>query len=126
MARIVGVDIPNEKRLEVALTYIYGIGPITAKQLLEATKLDGDTRVKDLGELELAKIYEYIDKNLVVEGTLRQKIFQHIKRLKDIRTYRGIRHKVGLPVRGQNTRKNARTRKGKKNAAVAMVKKVAK
>jgi len=126
MARIVGVDIPNEKRLEIALTYIYGIGPITAKQLVVATKLDGNTRVKDLGELDLAKIYEYIDKNLVVEGTLRQKIFQNIKRLKDIRTYRGIRHKVGLPVRGQNTRKNARTRKGKKNSAVAMIKKVAK
>jgi small subunit ribosomal protein S13 len=125
MARIVGVDIPNEKRIEVALTYIYGIGPATAKLILAGAKVNPDTRVKDLAEAEIAKLYEFIDKNLVVEGTLRQKIFQNIKRLKDIRSYRGNRHKVSLPVRGQNTKKNAKTRKGR-NAAVAMVKKVAK
>lgn len=125
MARIVGVDIPNEKRIEIALTYIYGVGPTTAKRILDATKVDPSTRVKDLTEADMAKMYEFIDKNVVVEGTLRQKIFQNVKRLKDIRTYRGNRHKVGLPVRGQNTRKNARTRKGK-NAPIAMIKKVAK
>ena len=113
MARIIGVDIPNEKRVEIALTYIYGIGPTTAKKILADTGINPDTRAKDLSEREVSKLYEYIDKNLVVEGTLKQRVFQHIKRLKDIRSYRGIRHKLGLPVRGQNTRKNAKTRKGR-------------
>ncbi len=113
MARIVGVDVPNEKRIEVALTYIYGIGPTTAKKALQATGVNPDTRAKDLSERDLSKLYEYIEKNLIVEGTLKQRIFQNIKRLKDIRAYRGIRHKLGLPVRGQNTRKNAKTRKGR-------------
>lgn len=122
MARIVGVDIPNEKRILIALTYIYGIGKKTSKDILEATKIDPSKRTKDLTDAELSKLYEYIDKNLAVEGTLRQKVFQHIKRLKDIRAYRGLRHKAGLPVRGQNTRKNASTRKGRNNP-VAIVKK---
>src|SRR5262249_55240719 len=113
MARIVGVDVPNEKRVEIALTYIYGIGPTTAKKILHDTGVNPDTRAKDLSERDISKLYEYIEKNLTVEGTLKQKIFQNIKRLKDIRSYRGIRHKVGLPVRGQNTRKNAKTRKGR-------------
>lgn len=125
MARIVGIDIPNEKRVETALTYIYGIGPKTAVKILEVTKVDGSKRSKDLTEAEISKLYEYIDKNLKVEGALKQTIFQNIKRLKDIRAYRGLRHKAGLPVRGQNTRKNARTRKGK-NAPIAIIKKVAK
>jgi small subunit ribosomal protein S13 len=125
MARIVGVDIPNDKRIDIALTYIHGVGRVTAKKVLELTKIEPNKRTKDLSDTELSKLYEYIDKNLVVEGTLKQKVFQNIKRLKDIRAFRGLRHKSGLPVRGQNTRKNARTRKGK-NAPIAIVKKVAK
>ncbi len=118
MARILGVDIPNEKRVEIALRYIYGIGPTSASKILEATQIDPNIRAKNLSEPQIAKIYDYIEKNLVIEGALKQKVFQHIKRLKDIRSYRGIRHKVGLPVRGQNTRKNARTRKGRAKVAV--------
>jgi small subunit ribosomal protein S13 len=113
MARILGIDIPNEKRIEISLTYIYGIGPVLSKQILDATKINPDTRTKDLTENEIGKLYEYIDKNFVTEGALKQRVFQNIKRLKDIRSYRGMRHKAGLPVHGQNTRKNARTRKGK-------------
>lgn len=122
MARIVGVDIPNEKRIEIALTYIYGIGNTTSKKILAETKIDPNKRTKDLTDAELSKLYEYIDKNLTVEGSLRQRIFQFIKRIRDNRSYRGLRHKQGLPVRGQNTRKNAKTRKGKNNP-VAIVKK---
>jgi small subunit ribosomal protein S13 len=118
MARILGVDIPNEKQVEIALTYIYGIGPVTAKKIVATAKIDPQTRAKDLSQTDISKIYEYIEKNLTVEGELRQRIFQHIKRLRDIRSYRGMRHKVGLPVRGQNTRKNARTRKGRSKIAV--------
>jgi small subunit ribosomal protein S13 len=118
MARILGVDIPNEKRVEVALTYIYGIGPTTSKKILAATQVNPDTRAQSLTEQEIARIYDYIEKNIVIEGALKQKVFQNIKRLKDIRSYRGLRHKVGLPVRGQNTRKNARTRKGRAKVAV--------
>ena len=113
MARIVGVDIPNEKRIEIALTYIYGIGPNTAQKILENTGVNPDTRAKDLSENDISKLYEYIEKNVIVEGNLKQRVFQNIKRLKDIRAYRGMRHKLGLPVRGQNTRKNAKTRKGR-------------
>jgi small subunit ribosomal protein S13 len=113
MARIVGVDIPNEKRIEIALTYIYGIGPNTAQKILKSTGVNPDTRAKDLSEGDISKLYEYIEKNVIVEGTLKQRVFQNIKRLKDIRAYRGMRHKLGLPVRGQNTRKNAKTRKGR-------------
>lgn len=126
MARIVGVEIPNEKRIEAALVYIHGIGPITAKKILESTKIDPSIRAKDLTEADIKKLYDYIEKNIIVEGALKQRVFQDIKRLKDIRTYRGLRHKAGLPVRGQNTRKNARTRKGRTKVAVAMVKKESK
>lgn len=118
MARILGVDIPNEKQVEIALTYIYGIGPVTAKKIVTTAKIDPTTRAKDLTQADISKIYEFIEKNLTVEGELRQRIFQHIKRLRDIRSYRGMRHKAGLPVRGQNTRKNARTRKGRSKIAV--------
>ncbi len=113
MARIVGVEIPNEKRVEIALTYIHGIGLATSKEVLEATNVDPKTRVKDLKREEIKRLYEYIDKNVPTEGQVKQKVNRDIKRLKDIRAYRGLRHKAGLPVRGQNTRSNCRTRKGK-------------
>lgn len=113
MARIVGVEIPNEKRIEVALTYIYGIGPTTAKKILKATNVNPDTRTNTLNDAEIKRLYEYIEKNVPTEGNVKQRQFQSIKRLKDIRTYRGQRHKLGLPVRGQNTRSNGRTRKGR-------------
>lgn len=113
MARIVGVEIPNEKRVEVALTYIYGIGLATSQRILKATGVNPDTRVKNLSELDVKKLYEFIEKNLQTEGQVKQRNFLAIKRLKDIRSYRGIRHKVGLPARGQNTRSNTRTKKGK-------------
>lgn len=118
MARIAGVEIPNEKRIEASLRYIHGIGPTVAKRVLTATGINPDKRTKDLTDAEANKIYEFIDKNLIIEGALRQTIFRNVKRLKDIRAYRGNRHKANLPVRGQNTRKNARTRKGKKRVAV--------
>lgn len=123
MARIVGVEIPNEKRVVIALTYIYGIGLTTSKEILAATNIDESKRVSKLSEEELKRLYEYIDKNVATEGNVKQKIFNDIKRLRDIRAYRGLRHKNKLPVRGQNTRKNAKTRKGK-NKAIAITKKV--
>jgi small subunit ribosomal protein S13 len=113
VARIAGIEIPNEKRVEAGLTYIYGIGDTTSKLILKATKINPDTRVKDLKDEEIRKLYEYIEKNVPTEGQVKQKVFQAIKRLKDIRSYRGTRHKIGLPVRGQRTRSNTRTRKGK-------------
>jgi small subunit ribosomal protein S13 len=113
MARVAGVEIPNDKRLWVSLMEIYGIGESNAKELCEATKLDKDKLIKDLTEAELDVVRKYIEENFRVEGELRQGVFRDIKRLKDIRCYRGIRHKLGLPVRGQRTRRNARTRKGK-------------
>ncbi len=113
MARIVGVEIPDEKRVVISLTYIHGIGRTTSEKIINETKIDPNKRTKDLSQDELAKLYSYIDKNMTVEGELKQKVFQNIKRLRDIRSYRGGRHKQGLPVRGQRTRKNARTRKGK-------------
>lgn len=113
MARIVGVEIPNEKRIEISLTYIYGIGLTTSKQILGATNINPDKRTKDLTDDELKRLYEYIDKNIPTEGQVKQRVFQNIKRLKDIRAYRGLRHKNSLPVRGQNTRANGRTRKGR-------------
>ena len=112
MARIAGVDIPREKRVEVALTYIYGIGPSISKALLTATRVNPDTRVKDLSEDEVARLREYIDRRLKVEGDLRREVDMNIKRLMEINCYRGIRHRRGLPVHGQRTRTNARTRKG--------------
>ena len=114
MARIVGVDLPNEKRVEIGLTYIYGIGKVTSNKVLEATGINPDTRVKDLTEEQIGKIREYMDKNLTNEGELRRVVNMNIKALTEIKSYRGLRHKAGLPVRGQNTKSNARTRKGPK------------
>ena len=114
MARIAGVDIPNEKRVEIGLTYIYGIGKVRSNQILEATGINPDTRVKDLTENDVAAIRKYIDANLTVEGELRRNVAMDIKRLKEIRCYRGLRHIANLPVRGQSTKTNARTRKGPK------------
>ena len=112
MARIAGVDLPREKRVEVGITYIYGIGPSTAKQILEATGVNPDTRVKDLTETDISKLREYIDHNLRVEGELRSEVSLNIKRLMEIGCFRGVRHRKGLPVRGQSSKRNARTRKG--------------
>jgi len=112
MARIAGVDLPREKRVEIGLTYIYGIGRAKANQILEATEVNKDTRVKDLTEEDVAKIRAYIDKNLKIEGELKSEVALNIKRLTEIGCYRGIRHRKGLPVRGQRTQTNARTRKG--------------
>ncbi|TCS94161.1 30S ribosomal protein S13 [Hazenella coriacea] len=112
MARIAGIDLPREKRVEIALTYIYGIGRSQSSKILEATEIKADTRVRDLTEEEIAKLRSYIDKNLVVEGDLRRETALNIKRLIEIGSYRGIRHRRGLPVRGQRSKTNARTRKG--------------
>ncbi len=112
MARISGVDLPNAKRVEVALTYIFGIGPSTAKKIIAETKVDPNTRVKDLTDEEISHLRQAIEKNFKVEGDLRTEVAMNIKRLMDIGCYRGIRHRRGLPVRGQNTKNNARTRKG--------------
>lgn len=114
MARISGVDLPREKRVEIGLTYIYGIGLATSKKLLEETGIDPDTRVKNLSEEQIVKIRDYIENNLHVEGDLRRDVMLDIKRLMEIGCYRGVRHRKGLPVRGQSTKQNARTRKGKK------------
>ena len=114
MARIAGVDLPREKRVEIGLTYVYGIGRNSAMKILEATGINPDTRVKDLTEDEIAKIREAIDHNYTVEGDLRREVALNIKRLTEIGSYRGIRHRKGLPVRGQRTKTNARTRKGPK------------
>ena len=112
MARIAGADIPNDKQVEVALTYIYGIGLSSAKKILQATAIDPSTRVKDLAENEIAQLRETIEQQYAVEGDLRRELAMNIKRLMDIGAYRGLRHRRGLPVRGQRTRTNARTRKG--------------
>ena len=114
MARIAGVDLPKEKRVEIGLTYIYGIGRSAADQILAATNINPDTRVKDLTKDEEALIRDYIDKNFVVEGDLRRNTALDIKRLVEIQCYRGVRHRKGLPVRGQRSKTNARTRKGPK------------
>ena len=114
MARIAGVDLPKDKRIEIGLTYVYGIGRTSAKKILEMTGINPDTRVKDLTDEEEAKIRECIDHHFIVEGDLRREISMNIKRLMDIGCYRGVRHRNGLPVRGQSTKNNARTRKGKK------------
>ena len=112
MARIAGVDLPREKRVEIGLTYIYGIGRVTANKILAETNISPDIRVKDLDENDVAKLRNYIEKNYHVEGDLRKEVSMNIKRLSEIGSYRGIRHRKGLPVRGQNTRTNCRTRKG--------------
>jgi small subunit ribosomal protein S13 len=125
MARIAGVDIPREKRLEIALTYIYGLGRTRSKQICEATGMDCNTRVRDLTDEEVARLRNYIDANFKVEGDLRRDVAQDIKRKMEIGSYQGIRHRRGLPVRGQRTHTNARTRKGPKKT-VAGKKKVRK
>jgi small subunit ribosomal protein S13 len=112
MARIAGVDIPNAKRVEIGLTYIYGIGRTTSNQILAKTGIDPDTRCKDLTEEDVAKLRDEIENNHLVEGELRREIAMDIKRLVEIGCYRGVRHRKGLPVRGQRTKTNARTRKG--------------
>ncbi|MFN3267323.1 MAG: 30S ribosomal protein S13 [Deinococcales bacterium] len=112
MARISGVDLPREKRVEIALTYLFGIGLTRSQEVLAATGINPDTRVKALTEAEQTKLRDYIEKNYKVEGDLKSEIGQNIKRLMDIGSYRGIRHRKGLPVRGQRTKTNSRTRKG--------------
>jgi small subunit ribosomal protein S13 len=112
LARIAGIDLPRNKRIEIALTYIYGIGRTTAQKILAESGINSDTRSDNLTEAEVAKIREYIDKNVKVEGDLRRDISMNIKRLMDLGCYRGLRHRKGLPVRGQRTKTNARTRKG--------------
>ncbi len=115
MAPISGVDLPNEKRVEIGLTYIYGIGRVTSNKILADTGINPDTRVRDLTDEEVNKIREYIDRhNIMVEGDLKREIKMNIKRLQEIGCYRGVRHRKGLPVRGQSTKQNARTRKGPK------------
>jgi small subunit ribosomal protein S13 len=116
MARIAGVDLPREKRLEIALTYIYGIGPSGAQRIVRGSGVDGGTKVRDLAEDEVLKIRGYIDQNFKVEGDLRREVAQDIKRKIEIGCYQGIRHRRSLPVRGQRTHTNARTRKGPKKA----------
>ena len=122
MARIAGVDLPKEKRVEIGLTYIYGIGRSAADEILAATKINPDTRVKDLTKDEEALIRDYIDKNFTVEGDLRRNTALDIKRLVEIQCYRGTRHRKGLPVRGQRSKTNARTRKGPKRTVANKMK----
>ena len=114
MARIAGVDLPREKRVEIGLTYIYGIGRVSADRILAEANVDPDTRVRDLTDEEVKRISAVIDDSQMVEGDLRREVALNIKRLQEIGCYRGIRHRKGLPVRGQNTKNNARTRKGPK------------
>jgi small subunit ribosomal protein S13 len=123
MARIAGIDIPKDKRVEAALQSIYGIGPAIAKEILDKTGVNPDTRVRDLTEDEVNLIRDYIDKNVSVEGDLRREVALNIKRLVEIGCYRGVRHRKGLPVRGQHTKQNARTRKGPKRTVGAKKKK---
>ena len=112
MARIAGADIPDDKKVEISLTYIYGIGPTSAKQILAAAEISPDTRVRDLAEHEIAQLRETIEAEYVIEGDYRREIAMNIKRLMDIGSYRGLRHRRGLPIRGQRSRTNSRTRKG--------------
>lgn len=114
MARISGVNLPNDKRVEVALTYIFGIGQSTSRKILAETKIDPNIRAKDLSEADVAKIREFIDKNLQVEGDLQRLVSGNIRRLKEINSYRGLRHKANLPAHGQRTKTNARTKRGKR------------
>ena len=114
MARIEGVDLPRDKRVEIGLRYIYGIGPTRANESIEATGIDPDIRVRDLSDSDISKMREHISNNFTVEGDLRRQVQMNIKRLIEIGTYRGLRHRRGLPVRGQRTKTNARTRKGPK------------
>lgn len=114
MARLSGVNIPDAKRVEISLTYIFGIGITSSRKILAETGINPDTRVKDLTEAEMSKLREYIDKNFEVEGDLQRQIAMNIKRLKEINSYRGLRHKANLPVRGQRTKTNARTKRGRR------------
>lgn len=114
MARIAGINLPNEKRLEVALTYLYGIGPSISQKMLKELKISGDTRMKDVPDEDLEKIRQLIIKKYKIEGDLRTEVSQNIKRLREINSYRGVRHTSGLPVRGQRTKTNARTKRGRK------------
>ncbi len=120
MARIAGVDLPNDKRIEVALTYIYGIGRTTARKILETAGVSGDVRVKNLTDEDTGRVRNIIEREYKVEGALRSEMAMNIKRLMDIGAYRGLRHRRGLPVRGQRTKTNARTRKGPKKTAGVM------
>ena len=127
MARISGIDIPVEKRGIISLTYVYGIGPTTAKKILDETKINPDTRVKDLSEADLAKIREQLSEmHILVEGEKKRVVSNNIKRLQEIKSYRGLRHRRGLPTRGQRTRSNARTRKGKRKTVGGLKRKIAK
>ncbi|MGC9366269.1 MAG: 30S ribosomal protein S13 [bacterium] len=126
MARIAGVDLPRNKRIECALTYIYGIGLTTSHKVLQATGVDPNLRTQNLSDKDVDKLKRYIEEHVKVEGQLRSEISQNIKRLKEIQCYRGYRHKRGLPVRGQRTKTNARTRKGPKKGAIALKKKAVK
>ncbi len=127
MARISGIDIPEEKRVEVSLTYIFGIGPTLSRTILKATKINPDTRVKDLTEAQLAQIRDQISEmQIPVEGELKRMATQNIKRLQEIKSYRGLRHRQGLPTRGQRTRSNARTRKGKRKTVGGLKRKITK
>ncbi len=123
MARIAGVDLPNDKRIVIALTYIYGIGPSAAKQIVGAAEVNPDIRAKSLSEEDTAKLRHIIENDYKVEGALRNEVSMNIKRIMDIGTYRGLRHRRGLPVRGQRTSTNARTRKGPKKSSGALRKK---
>ena len=125
MARIAGVDLPREKKVEIGLTYIYGIGRMTARRIIETTGINAEQRIRDLGDADVNKLRQEIEKNYRVEGALRTEIAMNIKRLMDIGSYRGIRHRRGLPVRGQRTHTNARTKKGPRRA-IAGKKKVTK
>ena len=118
LARIAGVDLPREKRVEIGLTYIFGIGLTTSQRICRETGINPDTRIRNLTEEEVVRLREFIDRNLKVEGDLRREVSQNIKRLMEIGCYRGLRHRRGLPVRGQRTHTNARTRKGPRRAAV--------
>lgn len=126
MARIQGVDLPREKRVEIGLTYIFGIGLPTSQQILKETGISPETRVKDLSEQEVSKLREYIEHHVKTEGDLRREVSLNIKRLVEIGCYRGVRHRRGLPVRGQNTKQNARTRKGPKKQVAGKKKAAAK
>ncbi len=126
MPRIAGVDLPRDKRVEVALTYIYGVGAATAKQIMEKTGIDPARRIRDVTEEEAARLREVIDNDYVIEGDRRREVQTNIQRLIEIGTYRGVRHRRGLPVRGQRTRTNARTRKGKRKTVAGKKKSAAK
>ena len=119
MARIAGIDLPKDKRIEIALTYIFGIGPSTARKILEQAGVDPNVRSKDLTEEAIVKIRTILERDFTVEGDLRRDVAMHIKRLMDIGSYRGLRHRKGLPVRGQRSKTNARTRKGPKKSSIA-------